>query len=200
MGEPKRRRYDNASRAAAAQQTRERIMQATVELFYEHTYDELTFARVAERAKVSPQTVVLHFRTKDNLVEETARWWKPREEELRETPSGDPFDAAEKVVLRYEHTGKAVMHVLAVEESVPGVQVILRNGRKAHREWVEATFGKRLARSGALRERQILQLVVAYDIYTWSIFRRVLGVEETVAAMGELGRAVLESADKGGRR
>jgi hypothetical protein len=51
-----------------------------------------------------------------------------------------------------------------------------------------------------LRERQILQLVVAYDIYTWSIFRRVLGVEETVTAMGELGRAVLESADKGGRR
>jgi AcrR family transcriptional regulator len=200
MGQPKRRRYDNASRAAAARQTRERIMQAAVELFYEHTYDEVTFARVAQQAKVSPQTVVLHFKTKDNLVAATGKWWRPREEGLRETPSGDPLEAAEKLVARYEVTGKAVMHVLAVEDSVAGVQPILRNGRRSHREWVEKTFGQRIAKSGALRERQILQLVVAYDIYTWSIFRRVLGVEETVTAMGELARAVLESADKGGRR
>jgi AcrR family transcriptional regulator len=73
MGQPKRRRYDNASRAAAAQQTRERIMQAAIDLFYEHTYDALTFARVAERAGVSPQTVVLHFRTKENRVAETTK-------------------------------------------------------------------------------------------------------------------------------
>jgi AcrR family transcriptional regulator len=200
MGQPKRRRYDNASRAAAARQTRVRIMQAAVELFYEHTYDEVTFARVAQQAKVSPQTVVLHFKTKDNLVAATGKWWRPREEGLRETPSGDPLEAAEKLVARYEVTGKAVMHVLAVEDSVAGVQPILRNGRRSHREWVEKTFGQRIAKSGALRERQILQLVVAYDIYTWSIFRRVLGVEETATAMGELARAVLESADKGGRR
>jgi AcrR family transcriptional regulator len=191
MGQPKRRRYDNASRAAAAQQTRERMMQATVELFYEHTYDEVTFARVAQRSGVSPQTVVLHFKTKDNLVAEVSKWWRPREEGLRETPSGDPFEAAAKIVARYELSGKAVMHVLAIEESVPGVQPILRNGRKSHRDWVEHTFGKRLAKSGALRERQVLQLVVAYDIYTWSILRRVLAVEETVKTMGELAQGVL---------
>jgi AcrR family transcriptional regulator len=191
MGQPKRRRYDNASRIAAAQQTRERIMQAAIDLFYEHTYDALTFARVAERAGVSPQTVVLHFKTKENLVAETSKFHRPREEELRETPTGDPFEAAEKIVARYELSGKAVMHVLAVEDSVPGVQPILRNGRKSHREWVEYTFGKRVARSGAARERQLMQLVVAYDIYTWSILRRVLSVEETVKTMGELAQAVM---------
>jgi hypothetical protein len=141
---------------------------------------------------------VLHFKTKENLVAETTKFHRPREEELRETPTGDPFEAAEKIVGRYELSGKAVMHVLAVEDSVPGVQPILRNGRKSHREWVEHTFGKRLVRAGAARERQVLQLVVAYDIYTWSIFRRALSVEETVTAMGELARSVLE--DKGGRR
>ena len=198
MGQPKRRRYDNASRAAAAQQTRERIMQAAVESFYEYSYEAVTFAKVAERAGVSPQTVVLHFKTKENLISETAKWWRPREEGLRETPSSDPFEAAEKIVARYEATGKAVMHVLAIEESVPGVQPILVRGRASHREWVERTFGKLVARSGGLRERQLLQLVVAYDIYTWSIFRRVMTKEETVKAMGELARAVLESA-KGGR-
>jgi AcrR family transcriptional regulator len=197
VGQPKRRRYDNASRAAAAQQTRERIMRAAIELFYELTYDEMTFARIAERAGVSPQTVVLHFKTKDNLVAETAKWWRPREEGLRETPTGDPFEAAEKLCARYELTGKAVMHVLAVEESVPGVQSILRHGRRSHREWVEATFGRFLARSGAVRERQIMQLVVAYDIYTWSILRRVMSAEETVTAMGELARAVLDGVTQG---
>ena len=196
MGQPKRRRYDNASRAAGAQQTRERIMQAALECFYEHSYEAVTFARVAERAGVSPQTVVLHFKTKENLVSETARWWSPREEGLRETATADPVEAAEKIVARYEATGTAVMHVLAIEDSVPGVAPILERGRTSHREWVERTFGKLIARSGAVRERQIMQLVVAYDIYTWSVLRRVLSVADTVKAMGELARAVL---DKGGR-
>jgi hypothetical protein len=48
-----------------------------------------------------------------------------------------------------------------------------------------------VARSGAARERQLMQLVVAYDIYTWSILRRVLSVEETVKTMGELAQAVM---------
>src|SRR5688572_15865802 len=134
MGQPKRRRYDNASRAAAAQQTRERIMKAAVDLFMENTYEDVTFARVAEAAGVSPQTVVLHFKTKDNLIAQTAKWWRPREEGLRDTPSRDPFEAAEKICARYEMSGKAVMHVLAVEESVPGVQPIVRHGRRSHRE------------------------------------------------------------------
>jgi hypothetical protein len=49
-----------------------------------------------------------------------------------------------------------------------------------------------------------MQLVVAYDIYTWSILRRVMSAEETVTAMGELARAVLDGvtqgATRGGRR
>ena len=176
-------------------------MQAAVDLFHQYSYEAVTVARIAQLAGVSTQTVVLHFKTKENLIEEAATWWAPREEALRDvSDSGngaDPVEAARKISARYDRTGRAVLHVLAIEDSVPGVRRVLENGRAAHRAWVERTFGKHLG-TGAARERRIMQLVVAYDIYTWSILRRVLSPEDTILAMAELARGVLDS--KGGKR
>ena len=197
MGVPKKRRYDNASRAASAQQTRERIMQAALELFMAHHYDDITIAGVAERAGVSPQTVVLHFKTKDGLVDATAKWWQPQEEQLRETSAADPLEAAKKIVARYEQLGPATMRLLALEGRIKAIDDLLDNARKSHRDWVERTFGKQLG-SGAARERRISELVVAYDQLTWSVLRRVHSVDETILAMSELARGVLES--KGAKR
>ncbi len=191
MGVAKKRTYDNAARIAAAQQTRERMMKATLELAYDLPYDEITFPRIAERAGVSPQTVALHFKTKAGLVKAVSEWWRPHEEALREVADADPIAAARKVCARYEGgMGRATLHLLAIEERVPEVQPLLDNGRASHRSWVERTFGKRLG-SGAARERRVMALVAAYDVYTWHVLRRVLSVEDTVHAMAELARGVL---------
>jgi AcrR family transcriptional regulator len=197
MGIPRKRAYDNAARVAAAQQTRERMMRAALDLATELTYDEITFPRVAERAGVSPKTVTLHFKTKAGLVKAVAEWWRPHEEALRETSDGDPIEAARKVCARYEGgMGQATLHLLAIEDRVAEVKPLVETGRASHRGWVERTFGKRLG-TGAARERRVMALVAAYDVYTWHVLRRVLSLEETVQAMAELARGVL---DKGGKR
>lgn len=197
MGVPKKRRYDNASRMASALQTRERIMQATLELFYARHYEDITMADVAEQAGVSPQTVVAHFKTKDGLVDATAKWWRPQEEQLRETASADPLEAASKLVARYEEFGAANLRMLAIEGRSAALDAVIAAGRASHRQWVERTFGAKLG-SGAARERRVMQLVAAYDVYTWHVLRRVLSVEETILAVTELARGVLES--KGAKR
>jgi AcrR family transcriptional regulator len=197
MGVAKKRAYDNAARAAAAQHTRERMMKAALELAYELPYEQITFPLVAERAEVSPQTVALHFKTKAGLVAAVSQWWRPQEEALREVDSDDPLQAAQKICARYEGgMGRATIHMLAIEETVPEVQPLLDSGRASHRGWVERTFGKRLG-SGAARERRVMALVAAYDVYTWHVLRRVLSREDTVQTMAELARGVLE---RGGRR
>ncbi len=194
----KKRAYDNSARAAAAQQTRDNVMRATVELFMTALrYEDITIPRIAEIAGVSPQTVVLHFKTKDALVEATCQWWEPRETDLRAVESGDPFEAAKKICERYATLGLPSLRVLALEESVPAVKKIVEHGRTSHRTWVERTFGNKLG-TGKARERRIMQLVVAYDVYTWDVLRRRLSPEEVELAMGELARAVLDG--KGGRR
>lgn len=191
----KKRAYDNSARAAAAQQTRERIMLAAVELFKTTHYDDMTIPRIAEEAGVSAQTVVLHFKTKDGLVEAVSNWWRPQEEELRAVPDGDPLVAARRMCERYDVMGTPTLRVLALEERVPGVRAITDAGRRSHRNWVERTFGKQLG-SGAARERRVMQLVVAYDVYTWDILRRTLAPDDVAQAMAGLARGVLE----GGKR
>ncbi|MBA2541584.1 MAG: TetR/AcrR family transcriptional regulator [Deltaproteobacteria bacterium] len=191
----KKRRYDNSARIAAAEQTRENILRATLELFREIHYDDITFPRVAERAGVSPQTVTLHFRNKDGLVAAAREWWGPQEQSLRAC-SPDPLEAARVIVARYEELGAATIRALAVADRVPALHDLTTVGRASHRTWVEATFGKQLG-SGAVRERRIMALVAAYDVYTWHVLRRALDPEATALAMADLARGVL---DRGGKR
>jgi hypothetical protein len=116
---------------------------------------------------------------------------------MREVEDADPLEAARKIVARYEELGRMSIHFLAIEERVPAVRPVLDTGRASHRAWVERTFGGKLG-SGAARERRIMALVAAYDVYTWHVLRRVLSVEDTIQAMAELARGVLEQ--RGGRR
>ncbi len=190
MSPAKKRSYDMSSRSAGAAQTRERMLEAAMALFVTHHYDDITFPRIAERAGVSPQTVALHFGNKAGLVKAVADWRRPREDAARAVSSGDPLEAARVICARYDELGPATLRILAIEERVPEVAPILEHGRASHRAWVESTFGKQLG-TGAARERRIVQLVVAYDVYTWELLRRALGPEERILAMAELARGVL---------
>jgi AcrR family transcriptional regulator len=187
----RKRRYDMTARAAGAEQTRESILRATFDLLRAEHYDDVTIARIAAAAGVSPQTVTLHFRTKEGLVDALAQWWKPQEDALREVRSREPLEAARRVCARYEELGAATLRMLSIEGRVRAIQPILDQGRAGHREWVENTFGPRLG-SGAARRLRAMQLVAIYDVYTWSVLRRVLDAGETVRAMADLARAVLD--------
>jgi AcrR family transcriptional regulator len=192
----RKRSYDMTSRAAAAAETRVRILKGAYGLLMQLHFDDVTIAKIAQAAGVSVPTVVLHFKTKEGIVEALVEWWRPQEEALREVPSGDPLEAAQRICARYEATGPAVIRILAIEDRLGVLAKLVEQSRTSHREWVERTFGARLG-SGGARARRVMALVAAYDVYTWHVLRRRLDAENTILAMAELGRGVLE---RGGRR
>ena len=173
-------------RAAAAEATRERILEAASEAFLERWYDDVTIAEVAKRAGVSGQTVINHFGGKEQLAAAAHARIGERIVSLRYTPEpGDVTGAVDALVEDYETTGDAVVRMLALEEKVPSLAPLLAIGRESHRQWVETMFGA---------PELVPELVVATDVYTWKLLRRDQGLsrDETVAAMLRIVQALLE--------
>ncbi|HWG27241.1 helix-turn-helix domain-containing protein, partial [Actinospica sp.] len=66
------RSYTMRARAESTAETRQRILDAVNQLSYEQLSVQIALTDVAERARVSVQTVLRHFGTKDALFE--AAW------------------------------------------------------------------------------------------------------------------------------
>src|SRR5687767_11904238 len=111
-----KRRYSMTTRAASTAQTRERVLDATFALVRDHPYEEVTLQRVAEAAGVSMQTVLLHFGSKEGLMNTAIEWFLPQEEAAREVPIGDVELAAKMICKRYQSFGPATLRFLALED------------------------------------------------------------------------------------
>ena len=180
------RRYSMDLRAAAAEATRDRILEAAAGAFLEHWYDDITIAEVAKRAGVSGQTVINHFGGKEGLAAAAYERVGKEITSLRYSP--DPGDAPALVaalIEDYERTGDAIVRLLALEERVPSLQPLLARGRSSHRDWVDEMF---------LAPDLVAELVVATDVYTWKRLRRDHGLSraQTTAAMLRIVEALLE--------
>lgn len=195
------RTYRMATRAAAAEATRERIVDAACDAFGEHWYEDVTLRGVAAAADVALQTVVNHFGSKDALFAAAAERMAARIHEARwSVVPGDIDGAVTALVDDYERTGDGIVRMLAVEDRVPVVRPILELGRQGHQQWVEQVFAAALAgRRGPARARRAAQLVAVTDVYTWKLLRRDKGLErkQTVTAMRELVVALHDDTDRG---
>lgn len=184
------------ARAASTQATRERIIGAMLQMCMDGWYDEVTLRGVAERSGVSLQTVVNHFSTKEGLL--AAMLDDPRVDQefggqrLKAIP-GDIPSAIDLLMQDYEHSGDAAIRMLALESRVPALARTIEFGRSRHRAWVERTFPAALTGlTGHVRERRLLLLICATDVYTWRILRRDQGLSrsETAAAITEMVEAL----------
>jgi AcrR family transcriptional regulator len=186
------RSYTMRARAASTQATRDRIVGTMLALLMERWYDEVTLRDLAEQAGVALQTVVNHFSTKEGVL--AAMLDDPRLEEQFsgerfKAPPGDIEVAVEMLMRDYERAGDAMIRFLALESRVPSLAGVLGFGRAGHRSWVENTFPAALEDlAGAERERRLLLLICATDVYTWQILRRDQEQtrRQTVAAIREL--------------
>jgi len=168
------------NRAEAAAATRQRILQAGVDLFWEQLTIETTLDDVASRAGVNVKTVLRHFGSRDGFdaaVEQLAL------EEIGEERAASPGDVAAAVhgiFIHYEHRGDGVLKMLGQELFDDTFRMDL--GRRLHRENVAELFAPQLAeRSAADREALIDLLVVATDVYTWKLLRRDRGLDQPTA-------------------
>ena len=159
-----------SARAAAAEATRERIIDAAVEAFSERWYDEVTIRGVASDAGVALQTVRNHFPTKDDLFLAAIERIDASIQSVRGavTP-GDVDGAISTLVDDYELNGRpqpptARRRAAGFQSSTdrwssaaPGIEA-----------WVERVFDGALAGlRGKVRARRLAQLVAVTDVYTW---------------------------------
>lgn len=178
------------ARAEAAAATAERILDATVEVFWEQPSDQIRLKEVARRAGVTVQTVIRRFGGKEGLFAAAAAREAGRVRDMRfaVTP-GNVSEAVSNLVEHYEEYGDGAMRMLSEEERIPAIKTIVDHGRAVHREWCIHAFGPFLSGLAAAdHDRRIAQIVAICDVYTWKLLRRDSGLsrDDTELALVEM--------------
>lgn len=190
MAEGARRPYRMGARSDSASATADFILNAATELFWEKPSGQIRLDEVAARSGVTVQTVIRRFGTKDKLFAVAAQrqFEKVRLDRGHVVP-GDVPGAVANLMEHYEHLGDRVLRMLAEEERLPELKVLVDGGRHFHREWCEYVFAPFLLNQrGAVRARRLAQLVTLCDVYTWKLLRRDNGLSrrQTEQAMTEM--------------
>jgi AcrR family transcriptional regulator len=170
------------ARAAAAEETRRRILRAALELSHEKMTLDIVLADIAQRAGVSVQTILRHFGTRDGLFDATEAFAREQITEERATPPGDVQAAIVVLFDHYEQRGDAVLRLLGQEFFDARARRITDLGRRVHRAWVEEVFAPQLAAHPEPDRPAVTDLlVVATDVYTWKLLRRDRDLDRTQA-------------------
>jgi AcrR family transcriptional regulator len=196
-----RRQYDMTNRAEAAAETRQRILQAGVDLLWEQLTIETTLEDVASRAGVNVKTVLRHFGSRDGFDAAVEQFALEEIGEEVAAPPGDVSAAVHGIFTHYEHRGDGVLKMLGQQLFDETFRERLDLGRRLHREGVAELFAPQLTnRPAADREALIDLLVVATDVYTWKLLRRDRGLDQPTAEarVRLLIAGILSDHDKGG--
>lgn len=174
------RSYTQTTRAAAAEETRLRILRATFSLQTERLTSEISLDDVAGRAEVSVQTVLRRFGTRAGLIEASVAFANDQVAEERRTPVGDVGAAVGVLVDHYEKRGDFALLMLAQESAHDEVRRMSEAGKDMHRGWVRDVFAPYLVALGPTEIDELTDLlVVATDVYTWKLLRRDRGLSRT---------------------
>lgn len=181
-----------ANRAAAATDTRARILRALVELSMEKLTIDIVLGDVATRAGVSVQTILRHFGSRERLFDVAVDFAAAEIVEERIAPVGDARAAVRVIVDHYELRGDWVIAMLGQELGHARIRRITELGRQTHRVWVETVFASKSDLNDELRDL----LIVATDVYTWKLLRRDRGLDRdgTERSMLRMVNALLVSA------
>ncbi len=188
------RQYVMRSRAEQVEQTRQRILNATLGLAFERPIVGIALPEIADRADVSVQTILRQFGSRDALFDATEEFAEREVLAERETVPGDIDHAVDTIVEHYERRGDGVLLLLGQESWEPRAAHITASGRALHRAWVERVFDPLLTEDLPEREDLIDLLVVATDVFTWKLLRRDRGHSpaETADRMKRMVAALLE--------
>jgi AcrR family transcriptional regulator len=167
------RPYAMRVRAASAEATRQRILDAVVGLLKTRFRSEIRLEDVAADAQVSIQTIMNVFGSRSVLLEcgLSSLLDDLRAHRLRPNP-GDIPSAIGALIEHYEKFGDLVIRNLAENADRELIEV----GRVGHRKWVQRQFGPQISGLDTkVRRTYVDQLVCACDVYIWKLLRRDLG-------------------------
>jgi AcrR family transcriptional regulator len=184
------RQYASTLRAEQQEQTRVRLLEAVRDELEHVLPDELSFASVAARAKVSERTVYRHFETKEAMMDAFWTWYIAG-------PFGVPTDEA----VPLDHLPQYTRELYAAYERNEGVSRALvssqvgrevRNrSRGRRRKMFESTLESVLDKLGAEDRRRVIALFqTLHSINTWHTLRerKLSGTEaaDVVAWVGQV--------------
>lgn len=210
MAAPKRV-YRQSARAAAAEATANRILDAFAAQLRERWFDEIRLEEIAREAGVTVQTVIRRFGGKEGLLDAMHERLGAEIRQRREVAPGDAVGAVASIVEDYEEIGDLIMRTLAQEDRYPAVRAMTDIGRTQHREWIGRAFEPWLEPlAPEARRRAHDALVVAGDIYVWKLIRRdmkrpvaeyrALMEKMCAAALGVAAERLFPTAPSGDRK
>jgi AcrR family transcriptional regulator len=175
-----KRPYKQVARAEAQQRTRAALLDAAVEEFTQGRWEKVSLQGLARRAKVSKQTLLRHFGSKDGLLMQALA--SSAAEALEQRWSAHPGDiegAVENVLDHYEGWGERSLRIGAwLDSGPPQLAHLSQMARQMHYNWIEFAFGPQLERRhGDERERCRAALIVLCDVQTWWLLSHDLGFE-----------------------
>ena len=188
-----KRTYTMGDRADAVDTTRQRILAAARDLFFENWYDDVTLNGIAAAAGVSHQTVLNHFGSKDGVLSAVTETVHAETAGLRSAgESGNTEAAVQALIAQYEASGLANFRATCEEHRVPALKAALDDARRWHREWVERTFAHSIPASGAARRQKIAAYLAATEVAAWKSLRHDYGFSkrDTAVAMTILIKAL----------
>lgn len=174
------------SRAEAAAQTHQRIIEAAVRLVSERDFDGLLLSEIADEAEVTVQTVLRRFGSKEGLMEAASAVGREQVRAQRwAAPEGDVAAAVRGLVEHYETWGERSLHFLAQAPRSAAMKALTDSGKALHAEWVDHAFKPWLARrrSPVVKARLRARLIAVTDVFTWSIFRKDLRMDRETAEL-----------------
>jgi AcrR family transcriptional regulator len=179
------RKYELKQRAEQVEETRRRIVEATVDLHLTRGPAGTQITEIARRAGVQRRTVYNHFSDDEALFAACSAHWRARH------PTPDPADWVDlrqglrELYAWYRETEPMIANVLRDAESLPSLRRVIEPGFGAYVEGVQAALAKGYGR--ARRVEAALRLVT--DFHAWRALAP-LGDEEAV----ELSAGLVELA------
>jgi len=175
------RAYDMTKRTEGVAGTRRRIAEAALDLFMERDYDAVSLNEIARAAGVSHQTVLNHCESKAGVLLAAGEVFSEQVTALEVSAvPGDVASVVRATCIRYEALGDANARWAAMSTRAPEVAEGLERGRRNFQAWLEEMFDELMPGPGepAERQRVLLGLHAALDVFTWRLLRRDLGLSK----------------------
>jgi AcrR family transcriptional regulator len=177
-----KRPYKQVARAQAQQRTREALEDAAIEEFTRGNWANMSLTALAAQAKVTKQTLLRHFGSKDGLLMQAmAHSASDACKQRWSAPQGDIEGAVENVLDHYEALGERSLRIGAwLESGPPALAAISQMARQLHYDWIEYAFGPQLGRlRGRARVRSRATLIALCDVHTWWLLSHDLELERS---------------------
>jgi AcrR family transcriptional regulator len=180
------RKYELKQRADQVEETRRRIVEATVELHLTRGPAATQIAEVARRAGVQRRTVYNHFPDDAALFEACSAHWRARHPAPDPTGWTDLRQGLRELYAWYRETEPMTANVLRDAQVIPSLRRVLESGLDVYLDTVRSVLARHRRRSR--RSEAAIRLVT--DFHGWRALAP-LGEDEAV----ELAAELVERAD-----